>query len=58
MLFKGVLQWINHKNKTDIGIEITFPVDYFKYNDYLEFINNPDGTISIQIKNISKLINK
>lgn len=48
----------NHKIKTDTGIEITFPVDYFKNSDYLEFINNPDGTISIQIKNIGKLINK
>lgn len=47
-----------HKIKTDTGIEITFPADYFQNEDYIEFINNPDGTISIQLKNIGKLINK
>jgi hypothetical protein len=48
----------NHKIKTDTGIEITFPVDYFENTDYIEFVNNPDGTISIELKNIGKLINK
>lgn len=48
----------SHKIKTDTGIEITFPVDYFQNTDFIEFVNNPDGTISIQLKNISKLINK
>lgn len=48
----------NHKLKTDTGIEITVPVDYFQNNDYIEFINNPDGTLSIQLKNIGKLTNK
>lgn len=48
----------NHKIKTDTGIEISFPVDYFKNKDFMEFINNPDGTISIQLKNIGKITNK
>lgn len=48
----------NHKIKTDTGIEITFPVDYFDNKDYIEFINNPDGTIAIQLKNIGSIINK
>lgn len=48
----------NHKIKTDTGIEITFPVDYFENKDFIEFINNPDGTLSIQLKNIGKVINK
>jgi len=48
----------NHKIKTDTGIELSFPIDYFKNKDFLEFINNPDGTISIQLKNIGKIINK
>lgn len=48
----------NHKIKTDTGIEITFPVDYFQNQDFLEFINNPDGTISIAIKNIGKITNR
>lgn len=48
----------NHKIKTDTGIEITFPAEYFENHDYIEFINNPDGTISIELKNIGKIINK
>lgn len=47
-----------HKIKTDTGIEISFPVDYFQNKDYMEFINNPDGTISIQLKNIAKITNR
>ena len=48
----------NHKIKTDTGIEIIFPVEYFENHEYIEFVNNPDGTISIQLKNIGKIINK
>lgn len=48
----------NHKIKTDTGIEITFPVDYFNNKEYIDFINNPDGTLSIELKNIGKIINK
>lgn len=48
----------NHKIKTDTGIEISFPVDYFENKDYMEFVNNPDGTLSIQLKNIGKIINR
>ncbi|MCM0758613.1 nucleoid-associated protein [Sporomusa sphaeroides DSM 2875] len=48
----------SHKIKTDTGIEITFPVDYFESSEYIEFVNNPDGTISIQLKNIGSIINK
>jgi hypothetical protein len=48
----------SHKIKTDTGIELVFPVDYFANKDFIEFINNPDGTISIELKNIGKIINK
>lgn len=48
----------NQKIKTDTGIEITFPSEYSENHDFIEFINNPDGTISIQIKNIAKILNK
>ena len=48
----------SHKIKTDTGIEITFPVDYFQNKEYIEFVNNPDGTISIQLKNIGSIVNK
>lgn len=44
-----------HKIKTDTGIEINVPVDFYKNKDMLEFISGEDGTISILIKNISKI---
>lgn len=47
-----------HKIKTDTGIEISIPLDYFQNTDYIEFINNPDGTLSINIKNIMNVTNK
>lgn len=46
------------KIRTDTGIEISFPADYAESSDYIEFINNPDGTISIELKKIGKIINK
>lgn len=48
----------NHKIKTDTGIEITFPAEYFDNPQFLEFINNPNGTISIALKNIGKITNR
>ncbi len=46
------------KLKTDSGIEINFPSHFYNNNDMMEFINNPDGTISILIKNVGRVINK
>lgn len=43
---------------TDIGVELTFPAEYYQNSDYVSFINNEDGTISIQINNIGEVINK
>jgi hypothetical protein len=48
----------NHKIKTDTGIEISFPVEYFENPNFIEFVNNPNGTISIEVKNIGKITNK
>lgn len=48
----------SHKIKTDTGIEITFPSEYIENTDYIQIINNPDGTISIELKNIAKITNK
>lgn len=48
----------NHKIRTDTGIEITFPAEYFKNHEFIEFINRPDGTISIELKNIGKITNQ
>ena len=41
-----------HKIKTDNGIELSVPTDVYKNKDAIEFINNPDGTISILITNV------
>ena len=46
-----------HRIKTDSGIEITLPYEFFKDRNRMEFINNPDGTVSIMIKNIAKITN-
>lgn len=46
-----------HKIKTDSGIEISLPYDFYKDREKMEFINNPDGTISIMLKNINKITN-
>lgn len=48
----------NVKIVTDIGVELTFPAEYYQNKEYIEFINNEDGTISIQINNIGEVINK
>ncbi|SCG82334.1 hypothetical protein DW1_0726 [Proteiniborus sp. DW1] len=45
------------KIKTDTGVEISLPVEYYGNRDKIEFINNLDGTISILIKNIGKITN-
>lgn len=48
----------NVKIVTDIGVELVFPAEYYQNSEYIEFINNEDGTISIQINNIGEVINK
>lgn len=44
-----------HKLKMDNGISLDIPVDIYRDKNIIEFVNNPDGTISIMIKNISKM---
>lgn len=46
------------KIRTDKGIEVIIPVDYMNSTDYIEFTNLPDGTISIQLKNINRIVSK
>ena len=46
------------KIKTDTGIEITFPAEYFRNQEFIEFVNHSDGTITIEIKQISKITNR
>lgn len=48
----------NVKLVTDIGVELSFPAEYYRDGKYIDIINNEDGTISIQINNIGELVNK
>ena len=48
----------SHKIKTDTGIELTVPSDFFNNTDYIEFVTNENGTISINIKNVGEIINR
>ena len=43
---------------TDTGIEITIPMEEYGNPDRVEFITNPDGTVSVLIKNIGRLSSK
>lgn len=47
-----------HKLKTDTGIELAIPTDYFDNTQFVEFYNEADGTISITLKHIVSIINK
>lgn len=40
---------------TDTGIEIKIPMEQYKNPHSVEFITNPDGTVSVLIKNIEHL---
>lgn len=44
--------------KTDTGIEINIPMEQFEHPENVEFITNPDGTISVLIKNINHLTSR
>ena len=44
------------KIKTDNGIEIHIPMELYNNPSNMEFITNPDGKISIVLKNIGKII--
>lgn len=47
-----------HKLKTDTGIELTIPTDYFDNTDFIEFRQSEDGTISITLKQIQNIVNR
>lgn len=40
---------------TDTGIEIKIPMDQYKNPGSVEFITNPDGTVSVLIKNVEHM---
>lgn len=43
---------------TDSGIEINIPMEQYNNKQHVEFITNPDGTISVLIKNIRRITSK
>lgn len=43
---------------TEDGIELKIPISYLSTEEKVEFINNPDGTISILLKNIRDIQDK
>jgi len=47
-----------HKLKTDTGIELTVPSEYFDSTEFMEFHNNEDGTLSIMLKHIGNIVNR
>ena len=46
------------KFKLSNGIELVVPVDVYRNPDLIEFVNNPDGTISVMIKNVEEVMNR
>lgn len=48
----------NHKIKTDTGIEITFPSEYSMNPNFIEFVTQSDGSMSIELKNIGRIENR
>lgn len=50
-------KYSKQKFRLDNGIEISIPIDLYKDPEVVEFINNPDGTTSVMIKNIEKIKN-
>lgn len=43
---------------TDTGIELKIPMEEYNNKDRIEFITNPDGTISVLIKNVGSIESK
>jgi len=46
------------KLKLSNGIELIVPLDVYRNPELIEFVNNPDGTISVTIKNVDEVINR
>ncbi|OOO00561.1 MAG: hypothetical protein ATN35_06670 [Epulopiscium sp. Nele67-Bin004] len=51
-------KYVSHKIMTNTGIEIKLPTEVAQDDSVIEFIDNPDGTISIMLKNIAKIISR
>ncbi|GCF92955.1 hypothetical protein NRIC_08460 [Enterococcus florum] len=51
-------KYSKQKLKLSNGIELIVPLEVYRNPDLIEFINNPDGTISVTIKNVDEVINR
>lgn len=51
-------KYTSHKLKTSTGIELKLPTEMLHDSSKIEFINNPDGTLSIILKNIGSVVSK
>ena len=43
---------------TESGIEIRIPMEQYRQPGAVEFITNPDGTITVVLNNVGKLVSK
>ncbi len=48
----------NHRIRTDTGIEITFPSQYSMSPEFIEFVTQSDGSMSIELKKIGHIENR
>ena len=48
----------SHRIRTDTGIEITFPSEYSTNPEFIEFVTEADGSISIELRNIGSIENR
>ncbi|MCD1025900.1 nucleoid-associated protein [Enterococcus sp. SMC-9] len=51
-------KYSKQKLKLSNGIELIVPLDVYRDPNLIEFTNNPDGTISVMIKNVEDVINR
>ena len=51
-------KYSKQKFKLANGIEITIPSQVYDDKEIIEFLNNPDGSISVLIKNIDSIMNR
>ena len=49
---------MNHKLKTDTGIELTIPAEYFDNTEFIEFNHAEDGSLYITLKHIGSIVNR
>lgn len=51
-------KYATQKLKTDTGVEVKMPTHLFNDPDFIEIINEANGTQTLLIKNVSQIVNK